>query len=207
MASSLALKKLTSSNLIPTSLRSMIRPTATLPSSASRYFNTNAVCQFDEDEDEHDSNAYRRSLSRRRDNFFPDVVDPFWPNRNLSQVLNMMDQFMDNPFRGIGAGGIRRGWDARETDDALNLRVEMPGLAKEDVKVSMEQNTLIIRGEGAKESEDEESGRKYSARIDLPEKIYKTGEIKAEMKNGVLKVVVPKAKEEERNNVVHVKVE
>lgn len=139
------------------------------------------------------------------------MLDPFSPTRSLSQVLNLMDQFMENPYisasRGIGAG-IRRGWDAKETEDGLVLRVDMPGLGKEDVKVSVEQNMLTIKGEGGKESEDDEEGaRRYSSRIDLPEKLYKVDQIKAEMKNGVLKVVVPKMKEEERNDVFSVKVE
>lgn len=135
-----------------------------------------------------------------------DVFDPF-STRSLSQVLNMMDQFVDHPFFSASRGGLRRGWDARETDDALNLRVDMPGLDKEDVKVSIEQNTLIIKGEGSKGTEDEESVRRYSSRIDLPEKMYKTDQIKAEMKNGVLKVMVPKVKEDERVDVFNVKVE
>lgn len=141
---------------------------------------------------------------------YADVVDPFWPSRSLNKLLNTMDKFMNNPFlsasRGIGAG-VRRGWDVRETDDALKLLIDMPGLDKEDVKVSVEQNTLVIKGEEAKESDVEESGRKYTGRIDLPEKVYRTDQIKAEMKNGVLKVVVPKAKEDERADVFHVKVE
>ncbi|EOY22886.1 Mitochondrion-localized small heat shock protein 23.6, putative isoform 2 [Theobroma cacao] len=141
---------------------------------------------------------------------FSDVFDPFSPTRSLSQVLNMMDQFMENPFlsasRGMG-GGHRRSWDAKETEDALNLRIDMPGVGKEDVKVSVEQNTLIIKGEAAKESEEEESGGKYTSRIHLPEKIYKTDQIKAEMKNGVLKVVVPKVQEEERTDVIQVQIE
>ena len=124
----------------------------------------------------------------------------------------MMEQVMDNPCfpaaRGIGAGaGVRRGWDARETEDALHLRVDMPGLGKEDVKISVEQNTLIIKGEGAKEGDEEESARRYTSRIDLPDKLYKIDQIRAEMKNGVLKVVVPKMKEEERKDVISVKVE
>jgi len=36
------------------------------------------------------------------------------------------------------------------------------------------------------------TGRKYSSRIDLPPKVYKLEEIKAQMNNGVLKVTVPK---------------
>nr|KJB51436.1 hypothetical protein B456_008G216100 [Gossypium raimondii] len=137
------------------------------------------------------------------------VFDPFAPTRSLSQVLNMMDQFMESPFlsasRGMG-GGLRRSWDAKETEDALNLRIDMPGLGKEDVKVSVEQNTLVIKGE-AKESEEEENGGRYTSRIHLPEKVYKTDQIKAEMKNGVLKVVVPKMKEEERNDVIQVQID
>lgn len=142
------------------------------------------------------------------------MFDPFNPTRSLSEVLNLMDQMMDAPFpaaaRGM-AGGARRGWEAKEDSDALHLRIDMPGLGKEHVKVSAEQNTLIIKGEGEgegeKESEEVEAGRRYSSRIDLPEGLYKMGEIKAEMKNGVLKVTVPKVKQEERKDVFQVQIE
>ncbi|XP_022736281.1 23.6 kDa heat shock protein, mitochondrial-like [Durio zibethinus] len=211
MASSLALKRLVCSNILPSSMR-VLRPTTVAPYT-SRLFNTNAIREFNDDGDERDlddESRTVRSLSRRGDGFFPDVFDPFSPTRSLSQVLNMMDQFMDNPLlsasRGMG-GGIRRNWDAKETEDSLNLRIDMPGLGKEDVKISVEQNTLIIMGEGAKESEDEVNAGRYTSRIHLPEKIYKTDQIKADMKNGVLKVVVPKIKEEERNDVIQVRID
>ena len=120
-----------------------------------------------------------------------------------------MDQFMTSPLvaaaRGMGAVA-RRGWDVKEGKDALFLRMDMPGLGKEDVNVSVEQNTLIIKGQGGKESEDDESGRKYSSRIDLPDQLYKLDEIKAEMKNGVLKVVIPKAMEDEKKSVFQVNI-
>ncbi|KAM0997206.1 hypothetical protein TB1_006515 [Malus domestica] len=48
--------------------------------------------------------------------------------------------------------------------------------------------------------------QRYNTGIELPEKVFKTNSIKAEMKNGVLKVVVPKVTEEERADVFHVKV-
>ncbi|KAJ9678967.1 hypothetical protein PVL29_021012 [Vitis rotundifolia] len=208
MASSLALRSLLSKSLHPN-----FRALATAPS-VSRSFNTNAIRDYDDDERRLDVDRLSdRSFSRRGDfapSSFSDVFDPFSPTRSLSQVLNLMDHFMDNPFlstsRGMGTG-IRRSWDVKETDDALHLRVDMPGLSKEDVKVNVEQNTLTIQGEEKNETEDEESRRRYSSRIDLPEKLYKTGEIKAEMNNGVLKIVVPKLKEEERTDVINVKVE
>lgn len=143
-----------------------------------------------------------------------DVFDPFSPTRSVNQVLNLMDQFMENPLlsatRGMGASGARRGWDIKEKDDALYLRIDMPGLRREDVKLALEQDTLVIRGEGKDEDDGGEEGesgnRRFTSRIGLPEKIYKIDEIKAEMKNGVLKVVIPKMKEEERNDVRQIEV-
>nr|AEX97054.1 mitochondrial heat shock protein [Copaifera officinalis] len=212
-SASLALKRLLYSGPAISS-RSLIRTVPRMVS-ASRSFNTNAMRDYDDgngrslDVDRRSDRSVPRG--DRRDDLFPDVFDPFSPTRSLSQVLNLMDQFVDNPFlsasRGIGAGGLRRGWDAKETEDALFLRVDMPGLGKDDVKVSVEQNTLIIKGEGGKEEGEEDSARRYSSRIDLPEKLYKIDQIKAEMKNGVLKVVVPKMKEEDRSDVYQVKVD
>ncbi|CAI8606947.1 unnamed protein product [Vicia faba] len=193
MASSLAVKRFLSSAALS---RSLLRPVAS--------FNTNAMRQYDQHSDDRNVDVDRRSSprTRRDDLLLSDVFDPFSPTRSLSQVLNMVDLLTDNP---VLSAASRRGWDARETEDALLLRLDMPGLGKEDVKISVERNTLIIKGEEGGE-DSEESGRRFSSRIDLPDKLYKNDEIKAEMKNGVLKVILPKMKEEERNNVINVKV-
>lgn len=151
-----------------------------------------------------------------------DALDPFNPRRSLMDVFNLVDQMLDSPF-GAGrgtAGGAWRGWDAREDDKALYLKVEMPGLGKDDVQVMVENNSLAIKGEASeKEGEDggeveqggeegrERGRRRYSSRIELPENEYELEGIKAEMRNGVLRVVVPKVKQEERKGVRHVLVE
>ncbi|KAH7854145.1 hypothetical protein Vadar_010657 [Vaccinium darrowii] len=117
------------------------------------------------------------------------------------------------PSLGAGYHGYlsdrdERKWDKRETEDSLFIHMDMPGLEKEDVKVVVEQNIdLIVKGETKGEYRTEEGGRKYTNAIYLSKKLYKTDQIKAEMKNGVLKVVVPKLKEEKRSEVFHVKVE
>ncbi|KAM1471322.1 hypothetical protein COP2_043000 [Malus domestica] len=219
MASSLALRRLLSANRFPKSFAiSTIRPLAITRSPASKLFNTNALRSSDDDNNESDLNFDRRSgrhFSRRGDDFFSDVFVPFSPRPNLSHVLNLMDQISENPIlsatRGVGEAGLRLGWGARETEDALHLRFDMPGLGKEDVKISVEHNNILsIKGEGGKEDnvgEEEAPPRRYNTGIGLPEKMFKTDSIKAEMKNGVLKVVVPKLKEEEKADVFHVKVE
>ncbi|XP_074572243.1 small heat shock protein, chloroplastic-like [Curcuma longa] len=161
----------------------------------------------------------------RSGDLFPtvgDALDPFNPRRSLMDVFNLVDQMLDFPFAGRGtAGGAWRGWDAREDDKALYLKVEMPGLGKDDVQLMVENNTLVIKGEAPEEEEGEEGGeveqggdegrergrRRYSSRIDLPENEYELEGVKAEMRNGVLRVVVPKVKPEERKDVRHVLVE
>lgn len=208
MASSVALKKMLSSNLVPSSLRSLrvAYPATSRP--ASRLFNTNALREFEEG-DERGVEAERRSGNRfpfRRADLLSDVFDPFTSTRSLSQILNAMNQVMDLPFS--GTRGVRRGWDAKETEDGLYLRMDMPGLGKEDVKISVEQNTLVVKGEGEKEVEDDENSRqRFSSRVDIPDKFFRLDQVKAEMKNGVLKVMIPRVKEEERKDVIHVNVE
>jgi HSP20 family protein len=142
---------------------------------------------------------------------YTDAFDPLFPKRSLSQVLNLMDQFLDNPFlpaasRGAGASIARRGFDVKEDENGLFICMDMPGLSKEDVKVIVEQNTLVIKGEESKEG-DGSGRRRYSSRLELPSNLYKLDGIKGEMKNGVLKLMVPKVKEEERKNVHEVKIE
>ncbi|KAF3645083.1 Heat shock 22 kDa protein, mitochondrial [Capsicum annuum] len=211
MATSLALRRATTSPLF----NRLVNPVRS--ASVFRSFNTNTQMTTYDDDDRSVEVDRRpdRSVSRRQDafpSFFSDVFDPFSPPRSVSQLLNMMDQMMNSPFaaapHAMGAGNpSRRGWDVREDDDALYIKMDMPGLDKENVKVAVEENTLIIKGEGEKESEDEEYRRRYSTRLEIPQNLYKLDGIKAEMKNGVLKVAVPKVKEEERKDVFNVEVE
>ncbi|CAM9001572.1 unnamed protein product [Rhodiola kirilowii] len=215
MAASLALKRAAATSSLFSKLLNPSRPVQLAPT-ASRFFNTNAqMTRYDDSDDSNlEVDQRDRSVSNRVrpgvPSVFSDVFDPLSPTRSLTQVLNMMDQFMENPFlaasRGMGTGA-RRGWDVKEDNNGLYLRMDMPGLDKENVKISVEQNTLVIKGEGEQETEEEESKRRYSSRIDLPPNLYKLDGIKAEMKNGVLKVAVPKVKQEERTDVHHVQIE
>uniref|UniRef100_A0A0C9RM00 TSA: Wollemia nobilis Ref_Wollemi_Transcript_11629_915 transcribed RNA sequence n=1 Tax=Wollemia nobilis TaxID=56998 RepID=A0A0C9RM00_9CONI len=175
----------------------------------ARTLSTTVVKNFSPEDDslEQDERQGRRAFENRRNEFADIFNDPFYPLRGLG--LRVDGLFNSNPFAAVsrGSGELRKPWDAVEDKDALRLRVDMPGLGKEDVKVYAEENSLVIKGEAQSDAELDGSGRKYSSRIDLPPKVYKLDQIKAQMKNGVLKVEVPKFKEEEIKNVINVSID
>ncbi|KAK3131968.1 hypothetical protein QOZ80_6AG0513990 [Eleusine coracana subsp. coracana] len=98
-------------------------------------------------------------------------------------------------------------WLAKDDEEEVLLKVPMPDLGKEHVKVCADQNTLVIKGERHKVAgEDLYDGFfvKYNRRIELPAHAFKMDQVRAEMKNGLLKVTVPKVKAEERKDVFRV---
>ncbi|TVU12038.1 hypothetical protein EJB05_45659 [Eragrostis curvula] len=103
-----------------------------------------------------------------------------------------------------------RWWVAKKDEDAVQLKVPMPGLRKEHVKVWADRNALVIKGEVSADGDDDDDDEyelRYSRRIELPADTFKMDQVRAEMKNGLLKITVPKVKYEERKDVVHVAVE
>lgn len=77
----------------------------------------------------------------------------------------------------------------------------MPGLGKDEVKVSVEDDILVIKGEHKKEeTQDDWTNRRYSSyntSLQLPDNCDKDN-IKAELKNGVLFISIPKTKVERK---------
>ena len=97
-----------------------------------------------------------------------------------------------------------------ETDDALNLKLEVPGMSAKDLDIQVMADRVSITGERKSESLSEEDGRtrsefhygKFSRVIPLPVRIQNTN-VNAEYKDGILNLTLPKS-EEEKNKVVKV---
>ncbi len=117
----------------------------------------------------------------------------------------MMREFsdeMDRTFRGfapsVEAGAWAPAVDIQESNGNLVVTAELPGLKKEEVKVELTDDALIIQGERKCEHKEEREGFYKSERsyghfyrsIALPEGA-KTDQAKAELNEGVLKVSVP----------------
>jgi len=129
------------------------------------------------------------------------------PRRNLTKGL--LDDFFDmieTPNRG------RRSWfdggmwspavDLIDKQDKLVAKVELPGVEKKDVKLSLNDSNLTIQGEMKKDEESkkedyyyrERAYGNYSRTISLPTEIDKE-RIKAKFKNGILEITMPKKPE------------
>ena len=115
-------------------------------------------------------------------------------NRHLSRLLDDSSGEM-NTVQGQWAPSV----DIRETDDALMVQAELPGIAKNDVKLEVKDDSLTISGERHYEKEVNEENvhrieRSYGTFIrsfSLPNNID-SGKVHAEMKDGLLTVRLPK---------------
>jgi len=128
------------------------------------------------------------------------------PGAWMRQVLRDFDRF----FNERGLPFFRPRWreydefawtpdlEVFERDNGLVVRLDLPGLAKEDVKIEVIDGNLTISGERKREAREERQGWYTSERtygtfyraIPLPEGVNGT-EIKGTFTNGVLEVTVP----------------
>ncbi|HET9445844.1 MAG TPA: Hsp20/alpha crystallin family protein [Steroidobacteraceae bacterium] len=147
---------------------------------------------------------------------------PFAAMRQLSRD---MDRLFDSFF---GPGLAPSPWDVggRETfdapalwspqidvqrrDDCLVVRADLPGVRKEDLKIEIEDNALVISGQRQEEREEGGEGEGYQLyersygsffrAIPLPQDVN-ADEIKAEMRDGVLKVTAPLPQNAQRRRI------
>ncbi|MFG0320041.1 MAG: Hsp20/alpha crystallin family protein [Planctomycetota bacterium JB042] len=86
--------------------------------------------------------------------------------------------------------------DMLEFDDRLELHLDLPGVAREDLEVKFEQGRLMVRAERTDAGETlthrEFGSARYRRAFALPDG-YDAEEIEARLENGVLTLVVPKA--------------
>ncbi|KAG0476706.1 hypothetical protein HPP92_013547 [Vanilla planifolia] len=149
--------------------------------------------------------------------------DRFPTARTVQQMIDTMERIMEDPFtserEAAAAGGLngyRRGgrtpWEIREVDGVYKMRFDIPGMTKTDARVWVEDGMLVIKAEKQQSSTEDEkeeewpatSFGRYGSRIALPESVV-VEEIRAEVRDGVLYVTVPKA--EPKSNVVDVNVQ
>jgi len=126
----------------------------------------------------------------KNNSFFPSVLDEF---------------FNDMPVLRSSESRILPKVNIAESDKSYQIELAVPGMEKEDFKIEVKNDLLVISSE--KKEEKKEEGKNYSRRefsqcsfsrsFILPD-IAESNKIEAAYKNGILEVTIPKkeAKEE-----------
>ena len=136
----------------------------------------------------------------------PDLAP--WPALNRwGNLRDELDSFFDMPFWSSfdRSGQLFTGWspalDLYETGDHLVALVEVPGMRKEDIEISLHDGTLTISGERKQEGTNGETAQRteryvgtFRRNITLPTRVD-AGKVSATYENGILKVTLPKAEE------------
>ena len=128
------------------------------------------------------------------------------PFGDFDEAFNRMMPGLLSRFPRVGAdNGGKFEWapsaDISETDQEYLIRAQLPAVKKEDVKVTLDQGTITIHGERKldQETRDERFHRvesfrgAFSRSFSVPDNIDEKA-IRADSKDGVLTVHLPKAK-------------
>jgi len=139
---------------------------------------------------------------------------PFEALQSLRRLNSVLDEAFGDFHREDGA--ITAAWspvcDVFEDKDAVKIVAEVPGVPPEDVKISLENNVLTIRGEKKQLAEErnervhryERSYGAFERRFALPSTVD-SEKIQAAYQDGVLTVTVPKV-EKARPREISIKV-
>ena len=141
-------------------------------------------------------------------------VDPF---REFAAIQDRMNRLFGNAYLRDEDTAFRGSWvpavDIFETESHdLVVRAELPGMSREDIEVSVENGTLVLKGEKKFDHEVKEENYRRIERtygqfhrsFTLPNTVD-TSKVAAEFKNGVLTVKLP-FREEAKPRTINVEV-
>jgi HSP20 family protein len=129
--------------------------------------------------------------------------------RSLDRWANLRDELnglFEGPFgQNGGHAQLFTGWtpamDLYQTNDDIVAVVELPGMRKEDIEISLHDGMLTIGGErkqekaeGEKASRSERFVGKFRRSVSLPTRVD-SNKVAATYRDGILTVTLPKAEE------------
>ncbi len=141
---------------------------------------------------------------------------------NFEEMFDSFFEDFENIFEGRERGTNRRNiprnysWtpltDIYEDNNFFKLKIDLPGVEKEDVSIKYSNGTLTVQGERKPEQESdnfkyhkiERKYGKFYRKFDVPQEINED-EISAEFKNGQLTILLPK-ENLQKSNVVEIQV-
>lgn len=132
--------------------------------------------------------------------------DPFTALRE--EMSDLRHRLMGDEVEGWFSGALAPSVDLSETENTIEVRMDIPGVKPKDIDIQMSGNVLTVTGE--RQEEKEEKGRTFhrverqcgtfSRSLTLPTAVNE-GEVAAEYKDGVLAITLPKSEEAKPHKV------
>lgn len=132
---------------------------------------------------------------------------PFWPYAGrLTDLRNEIDRLFEAPLTELAqASQLLSGWtppiDVHEDKDNVLVKVELPGMKKEDIDISLHEGCLSVSGErkvstieNAEVHRAERFEGRFQRTVSLPSAVA-AERVTAQYKDGVLTVTLPKTEE------------
>jgi HSP20 family protein len=138
----------------------------------------------------------------------PVYFRPIFGLRGLSgDMTRLFPKFVDEAVT-EGSVAFDPVMDLVDTGEVLQVKVELPGVTKEGVEISLKDDLLTIKGEKKEEREENTETRyfvertygTFSRTLTLPS-LVKSDQVKATFENGVLVITLPKDAEEKVREV------
>jgi len=138
------------------------------------------------------------------------------PFREIDTLQREMNRLFDDIFTPTAprtnGHAFAPAAEIEETDDAVHLRLEIPGMEAKDLNVEVTAEAVAVSGERKSETKTEEKGvyrsefryGKFQRIIPMPARVDNQN-VQAEYKDGVLHLNLPKV-EAEKNKVVKVNI-
>lgn len=129
--------------------------------------------------------------------------------RDLESMQSRMNRLFNDFFGGREAEEqdlMPSAWnpavDVIENEDSFVIEAELPGMKKDEIKISLTNDVLIVQGEKKIEKQEkkknyhrtERSYGSFSRTFSLPGNV-KSDKVDAEFNNGVLTITIPKSEE------------
>ena len=143
----------------------------------------------------------------------PRSLSPWFVNPSVRSLREEVDDLFHNFFGESGALVTQETvpkLDVSETAEAVDVTTDIPGFQPEDIEIEVHEQHLTISGKHTDETKEDNKERKFhrverrsgsfSRSVWLP-CLVQEDKIDAEMKDGVLKVHLPKAHEAKRRRI------
>ncbi|XP_059643290.1 small heat shock protein, chloroplastic-like [Cornus florida] len=125
----------------------------------------------------------------------PGNVKPKDPNVMIAVPVQEVE--MENPFQ---CGGPGNAVEVNDVKEGVLVRMSLPGVGVNGIKVWTENHTVFFQGEGEIEYEKDDCGRRYVGSLEFNPDEQRADGVKFQMNNGILRLMVPNAEGNKEKN-------